>query len=231
MTPTSQTSTEPKRRKLIPEMEGYSARRYAKLRGSEPQLQTYRREAARLAESLAPGACILEVAPGPGYLAVELAKLDRFQVTGLDVSHTFVSLARDLAARAEVRIDFQLGDATAMPFQRAQFDFVICQAAFKNFDGPVAALNEMHRVLRHGGRAIVQDMSGQASAAAIAAEVADMNVGAVAGAMTRLILIGLRRRAYSPAQFEELAKRSTFGGATVDTQGIGFEAALTARTS
>lgn len=231
MTLSAQTLPERKRRKLIPEMEGFSARRYAKLRGTEPQLQTYRREAARLAESLAPGACILEVASGPGYLAVELAKLDRFRMTGLDVSHTFVSLARDLATRAGVSVDFELGDATAMPFPPAQFDLVICQAAFKNFDRPVAALNEMHRVLRPGGRAIVQDMSGEASAAEIAAEVDGMNVGPVAGTMTRLILIGLRRRAYSPAQFEGLAKRSGFGGATVDAQGIGFEATLRTRTS
>jgi ubiquinone/menaquinone biosynthesis C-methylase UbiE len=226
-----QAPQEPKRRKLIPEMEGYSARRYAKLRGTEPQLRACRLEASRLAETLNPGSRILEVAPGPGYLAIELAKVDRFRVTGLDVSRTFVSLAGDFAGRAGVTIDFQLGDAAAMPFPSAQFDLVVCQAAFKNFDRPVAALNEMHRVLRPGGRAIIQDMSGEATAAAIAAEVAGMNVGLVTRVTTRLILTGLRRRAYSPAQFEQLSKRSRFGDAVVGTQGIGFEATLTARAS
>ncbi len=133
--------------------------------------------------------------------------------------------------RAGVTIDFQLGDAAAMPFPPAQFDLVVCQAAFKNFDRPLAALNEMHRVLRPGGRAIIQDMSGEATAAAIAAEVAGMNVGPVTRITTRLILTGLRRRAYSPAQFEQLAKRSAFGDAVVGTQGIGFEATLTTRAS
>lgn len=208
-------------------MEGNSARRYAKLRGTETQLRTYRLEATQLTETLNPGASILEVAPGPGYLAVELAKLDRFKVTGLDVSQTFVSLARDLATRAGVTVDFRLGDATAMAFPPAEFDLVISQAAFKNFNRPVTALNEMHRVLRPGGRAIVHDMSGEATAATIAAEVAGMDIGRVARITTRLILTGLRRRAYTPAQFEELARRSTFGGTTVNTEGIGFEAVLT----
>jgi SAM-dependent methyltransferase len=103
-------TTEPRRRKLLPEMEGSSARRYAKLRGTDAQLQTSRREAARLAASLADGAAVLEVAHGPGYFAVELAKLGRFDITALDVSRTFVLLAAELAARTGVTVDFQLGD-------------------------------------------------------------------------------------------------------------------------
>lgn len=220
------TTTEPARRKLIPEMEGASARRYAKLRGTDTQLQQYRREAARLAATLPDGAAVLEVAPGPGYFAVELARLGRFDVTGLDISHTFVTLATELAGRSGVAVDFRQGDATAMPFRDGQFDLVICQAAFKNFSRPLTAINEMHRVLRPGGRAVIQDMSAEADTRAIKDEVADMKVGRVAGLTTRVILGRLRRRAYSPAQFERLAERSAFGSATVATGGIGLEVTL-----
>lgn len=207
-------------------MEGYSARRYARLRGTEAQLKTYQHQAARLSENLSDGASILEVAPGPGYLAIELAKLGRFHVTGLDISRTFVSLARDLAARCGLAVDFRLGDATAMPFPDAEFDLVVCQAAFKNFDRPLTALDEMHRVLRTGGRAIIQDMSADASADAITAEVARMKLGRMSAGTTRLILTGLRHRAYSPSQFEELARRSAFGGGTILPEGIGLEVTL-----
>ena len=56
------TIVEPSRRKLMPEMEGASARRYAKLRGTDAQLQVYRHQAAQIAESLPDGAAVLEVA-------------------------------------------------------------------------------------------------------------------------------------------------------------------------
>lgn len=220
------TTTEKARRKLIPEMEGASARRYAKLRGTDSQLEAYRRDAARIAATLDEGANVLEVAPGPGYFAVELAKLGRFEVTGLDVSRTFVALAQELAARTSVAVDFREGDATAMPFEAGRFDLVVCQAAFKNFSRPLTALNEMHRVLRPGGRAIIQDMSADARRSAIKAEVAGMKVGLIAGLTTRVILNRLRRRAYSPAEFDQLARRSDFGGATVATGGIGLEVTL-----
>jgi len=218
--------TEQSRRTLLPEMEGFSARRYAALRGTDAQLQICRREAARLAASLADGAAVLEVAPGPGYFAVELAKLGRFDVTGLDVSRTFVELAAGLAERTAVTVDFRLGDVAAMPFGDDQFDLVICQAAFKNFNQPLTALSEIHRVLRPDGRAIIQDMSADADGVAIRTEVAGMQVGRIAALMTRAILTGLRRRAYSPGQFEQLARRSEFGAGTVTTEGIGLEVTL-----
>lgn len=220
------TTTEQARRKFIPEMQGASARRYARLRGTAAQLQAYRRQAARVAATLADGADVLEVAPGPGYFAIELAKLGRFQITGLDVSATFVSLAQEQAVHAGVTVDFRQGDAAALPFDEGQFDLVICQAAFKNFSRPLTAINEMHRVLRPGGRAVIQDMSADADGAAIKAEVAGMKVGLLAGLTTRAILTGLRRRAYSVAQFEQLASRSEFGAATVSAEGIGLEVTL-----
>lgn len=223
----STTTSEPTRRKLIPEMEGFSARRYARLRGTDTQLQAHRQQAERIAQTLTDGAAVLEVAPGPGYLAVELAKLGAYHVTGLDVSATFVTLAQELAQRAGVAVDFRQGDVAAMPFDDGQFDLIICQAAFKNFSQPLTALDEMYRVLRHGGRAIIQDMSADAGGSAIKSEVAGMNVGGLTRLTTRVILTWLRRRAYSAPQFEELAQRSKFHGATVTAEGIGFEVTVT----
>src|SRR6266496_5709380 len=98
-----------------------------------------------------------------GYHAIEVAKLG-FTVTGLDISATMVEIATDGASRAGVRAEFRRGDASAMPFEDGSFDVVVCQAAFKNFRRPVTALNEMHRVLRPGGVAVVQDMNHDATA-------------------------------------------------------------------
>ena len=142
------------------------------------------------------------------------------------VSNTFVGLAQQLAERAGVAVDFRQGDVVAMPFDDGRFDLIICQAAFKNFTQPLTSINEMHRVLRPDGRAIIQDMRADADAAAIKAEVAAMKVGRLASLTTRVILTWLRRRAYSAPQFEQLAQRSEFAAATVTTDGIGLEVTL-----
>jgi len=169
---------------------------------------------------------VLEVAPGPGYLAIEVAKLGRFEVTGLDISRTMVEIARENATTAGVTVDFEHGDATAMPFADASFDLIVCQAAFKNFRRPVSALDEMHRVLRPGGLAVIQDMRKEATTAEIDREVRSQELGAVNGFITRRVLAGLRNRAYSTAQFDRLVGESRFSSCTVHAEGIGLEVRL-----
>src|SRR6267143_6962235 len=105
-----------------PEMEGLVARWYARIRGTQSQVEAYRKQAAQLTEGLPAGARVLEVAPGPGYLAVEMARPGRVQVTGLDISRTFVQIASENAREAGVSIDFHQGDAAVMPFEAESFD-------------------------------------------------------------------------------------------------------------
>jgi ubiquinone/menaquinone biosynthesis C-methylase UbiE len=214
------------RKHKVPEMEGFQARWYAKNRGTEAQLAQYRRQAAEVAAGLAAGAEILEVAPGPGFFAVELAKLG-FRVTGLDISHTMVEIALEESRKAGVEIDFRQGDVTQAPFAAESFDFLVCQAAFKNFRQPVTALNQMHRLLRPGGFAVIHDLNHEATGADIDRDVASMNLGTLSGFTVRQTLGWLRRRAFTAAQFEALAAESAFGGCSVTTNGIGLEVRLT----
>jgi ubiquinone/menaquinone biosynthesis C-methylase UbiE len=97
-------------------MEGMTARWYARQRGTPSQIAVFRQQAAQLTDATPNGAGVLEVAPGPGYLAIEIARLARFQVTGLDISRTMVEIARENAAAAGVVVEFHHGDATEMPF-------------------------------------------------------------------------------------------------------------------
>lgn len=210
----------------LPEMEGIVARWYAGLRGTQRQLEVYRKQASQLTDGLPNGAAVLEVAPGPGYLAVEMARLGRFRVTGLDISHTFVQIACENARRAALSIDFRQGDVAGMPFDAESFDLLVCQAAFKNFMHPVIALDEMHRVLRGGGEAVIQDMTKSASHADIESEVSTMDLGRLNTFMTKATLEMLRRRAYSPAQFERLAAESAFQTCEIRLDGIGMEVRL-----
>jgi ubiquinone/menaquinone biosynthesis C-methylase UbiE len=219
--------TEPRRWRFKgPEMEGPVARWYARVRGSNSQREAYRNQASQLTASLPAGASVLEVAPGPGYLAIEMARPGRNRVAGLDISHTFVKIASDNAREAGVAVDFRQGDVARMPFQDESFDLVVCQAAFKNFTLPQTALAEMHRVLRAGGTAVVQDMSRDASHDDIEVEVSGMGLGRLGTFTTKATLEMLRRRAYSPAQFERLAAASPFQTCEITKAGIGLEVRL-----
>ncbi|MBV9314462.1 MAG: class I SAM-dependent methyltransferase [Pseudonocardia sp.] len=216
-----------RRLKLVPEIEGPVARWYARIRSSKPQLRVYHAQAAELTEGLPDGAHILEVAPGPGFLAIELARLGRFTVTGLDIGRTFVEIASENARKAVVSVDFRHGDVARMPFAAESFDLIICQAAFKNFTRPADALAEMHRVLCAGGTAIIQDLRAEISQTDIAEAVAAMGLSKVNSMMTKLTLTWLRRRAYSRDRFKRLAAASPFRTYEIRPNGIGIEVKLT----
>src|SRR5580698_4295143 len=86
-------------------MEGILATWYAKNTGRS--LDDFTSTARQVALRLQPDARVLEVAPGPGYLAIALARLGAFRITGLDISRSFVRIATENAARAGVAVEFQ----------------------------------------------------------------------------------------------------------------------------
>ena len=116
-------------------MEGWVARWYTRTRRKD--MADFRREAKAIAKRLNRGSSVLEVAPGPGFFTIELAQLGDFRITGLDISQTLVKIADKNAFDAGVKVEFRLGNASAMPFEQDAFDFVYCAAAFKNFSEPV----------------------------------------------------------------------------------------------
>ncbi len=208
-------------------MEGPIASWYARNTGRD--LRRFQRCAALLQDRLAPGAAVLEVAPGPGYLAIQLARAGH-RVTAVDISHSFVRIASQNAARAGVAVDVRQGDAAHLPLPDASFDLVVCMAAFKNFTDPVGALDEFHRVLRPGGSASVFDLRKEAPMDAIAREVEEMRLSPWNAAFTRLTFrYLLLRNAYPRAELERMAARSRFGGGELREEGIGFELRLVRR--
>jgi ubiquinone/menaquinone biosynthesis C-methylase UbiE len=206
-------------------MEGMIARWYSSQ--TKRAMSDFELLAQRVAERLPERARVLEVAPGPGYFAVELARLDDFQVTGLDISRTFVEIARENARAAGVRVDFQRGSASDMPFAADSFDFLLCRAAFKNFTEPVRVLNEMYRVLKPGGKAWIIDLRRDASPQQIGQAVNAMHLGNVNGIITKLTFrFMLLKRAYSKPEFEGLLTQTPFQNGKIREDAIGFEAEL-----
>jgi ubiquinone/menaquinone biosynthesis C-methylase UbiE len=207
-------------------MEGAVARWYAAL--TQKSMDRYRQLAQRVAELVPPGSHVLEVAPGPGYSAIELTKLGDYRITGLDISKTFVEIARANAAKANAKIDFRHGNASEMPFPEASFDFLVCCAAFKNFTEPVRALKEMHRVLRPGGTALIVDLRKDASRESINQAVNAMNVGAWNALITKLTFQHmLLKRAYTRQGFESLISQTPFHQVQIREDFIALEILLT----
>jgi ubiquinone/menaquinone biosynthesis C-methylase UbiE len=217
------TASPPKPYKGIP-MEGPIAAWYA--RNTRHDTRRFRSVAQSVAERVPEGARVLEVAPGPGYLAIEIAKAGRL-VAALDISKSFVRMTRENAARAGVTVDVRQGSASAMPFPDQSFDFVVCMAAFKNFTDPVGALNEMHRVLAPGGEASIYDLRKDALLGEIDAEVGRMGLSKWNAVLTRWIFRHwLLKKAYTRRDLERMVSASRFQSGQIEPDGIGFELRL-----
>jgi len=210
-------------------MEGVVAKWYAAT--TRNAIGEFKALARRVAE-ISPGPEVLEVAPGPGYFAIELAKLGGFRVTGVDISKTFVQIARKNAAKAGVSVEFQNGNAAAVPFPADRFDFILCRAAFKNFAEPVRALSEMYRVLRPAGEALIIDLRRDASQTEINQAVDQMELSSLNRTMNKLIFrFMLLKRAYTKAEFRELVAQTPFQRAGIIKSSIALEVSLRKQSS
>jgi len=206
-------------------MEGGIATWYANL--SRKDLSEFERLARALAADLPENARLLEVAPGPGFLSVALAKLGPFKVTGLDISQSFVRMASDYAKREGVAAHFIHGSASDVPFEDGFFDLLVCRAAFKNFSEPLKAINEMHRVLKPGCRAVVIDLRKDTPWAEIVSYVDSMRVSRVNAWMMKMTFKHmLLKRAYTEEQIRSLAAASDFGSCQIDKSPVGMEIQL-----
>jgi len=203
-------------------MEGIIASWYAKTTFKD--LNRHKFMAKQLVEKIPANGSVLEIAPGPGYFCIELARLGNYQITGLDISKSFVEIARKNAAKANLEIDFREGNASAMPFENKTFDFTFCQAAFKNFSEPVKAITEMYRVLRPGGKAVIVDLRRDASREEIKREVEGMGLGSINEAMVKWTFKQmLLKSAYSIADMESMIAQTPFGKGRIDVSGVGFQ--------
>jgi ubiquinone/menaquinone biosynthesis C-methylase UbiE len=205
-------------------MEGGIARWYARNTGRS--MEPFKKEAQEIAHQLASGSAVLEVPPGPGFLAIELAKLGSYRIVGLDISQSFVRLATENAQKAGVEVMFREGNVSSMPFESNSFDFIYCRAAFKNFSELVQALHEMYRVLKPGGKAVIHDLRRDALPEAIKAAVKEMGQGWLNSLLTIWILRWLRRRAYSQEDFRQMVGQTPFTKSEITCNPMGLEVSL-----
>ena len=101
---------------------------------------------------------VLEVAVGTGRNFPHYPPAVR--LCGVDLSPEMLKLARARADAAGLEVELQEGDAQALPFPDASFDTAVCTLGLCGVPDERAAIAEMHRVLRPGGKLLLLDHIG-----------------------------------------------------------------------
>jgi ubiquinone/menaquinone biosynthesis C-methylase UbiE len=113
---------------------------------------------------------ILDIGTGPGWLLVKLHhESPRLRLTGLDVSPSMVVRARKNMAEAGLSevIEVREGNASHVPFSDNSFDTVVSTGSIHHWKNPTACLNEVYRVLKPGGFALMYDLVSDTPAAVL----------------------------------------------------------------
>jgi len=141
------------------------ARRFDEyMSGNRFRQQEYR-QLAREAVSLGvpPGGRVLDVGTGPGFVAIEVARLLRgtgCEVVGMDLSSAMLALAAEKAEKRGLNgmLTWRHGDAKAMPFDNGAFDLIVCNDSLHHWEDPLPAFDEIARVLKPDGNFVVHDL-------------------------------------------------------------------------
>ncbi|NMB35512.1 MAG: methyltransferase domain-containing protein [Firmicutes bacterium] len=102
-----------------------------------------------------PGSNILDVGTGTGVLIPFLQRVlgGTGSIVALDLAEEMLQRAREKHGEKQIR--YVTGDIAAAPFRENFFDEVICNSCFPHFQNKGAAVQEMFRILKPGGRAVV----------------------------------------------------------------------------
>jgi len=104
------------------------------------------------------GEQVLDIGSGPGLLAYDIAASvgREGRVCGIDISDDMLTMSRKRCV-SQPWTDFQTADATKLPYPDDSFDAAVSTQVYEYVANVPAALAELHRVVRAGGRAVVMD--------------------------------------------------------------------------
>jgi len=105
---------------------------------------------------------ILDCGTGSGDLAIEIAKRNpNADIIGLDFVLKMLELAKKKTCKAglESQIRYITGDATCLPYADDFFNAVTIAFGLRNIPDRLAAISEMGRVIRPGGKILVLEMT------------------------------------------------------------------------
>lgn len=124
-----------------------------------PDVVAQRREVRRIL-ALRPGEQVVDIGAGPGFLAVEMAAAvgPHGRVHAVDPSESMLALARTRHGQpGSAPVEVSPGSAEALPLSDASVDVAVATQVFEYVPDLPAALAEVRRVLRPGGRVLLLD--------------------------------------------------------------------------
>lgn len=189
----------------------------------EHRMGEIKEQAKEVAKNIKDGDSVLEIASGSGYLSIELSKIGKYKITGMELSKDLTEIATRNAKEAGVEINFQQGNVSKMPFQSNMFNFIVCVLAFKNFKEPLKALEEMYRVLKPGGTALIMDLNRRASMKATKKVAENMGLKGITAYIAGAIQ---RSAAYSKDEFNTCISQTEFKDYEIRDSGMGFSVYL-----
>jgi demethylmenaquinone methyltransferase/2-methoxy-6-polyprenyl-1,4-benzoquinol methylase len=104
---------------------------------------------------------ILDIATGTGDFAIEAMKLNPDRVIGVDISEGMLKLGVEKIKKLNLtdKIELKLGDSENLPFENNTFDAVTVGFGVRNFETLEKGIQEIYRVINHGGTFAVLEFS------------------------------------------------------------------------
>lgn len=162
---------------------------------------------------------VLDIGTGPGWLLLELGRLlPDLEPVGVDISPAMITVARQNMQREGCgkAIELHVAGAEALPFPADSFQAVVSTGSLHHWRDPCTALNEVHRVLKTGGHALIYDLvRGLPPAVAGAART---EFGSLR--LHMLWLHSFEEPFYSPRDMLELAPATLFREAEIQFVGV-----------
>ena len=126
--------------------------------------EMFRRHYTLVADHVAnycPAGRLLDIGTGPGWLLLALGRLlPELELVGVDISPAMIATAQQNLKRegGGMKIELKVAGAEALPFPANAFHAVVSTGSLHHWKNPITALNEVHRVLKMGGYALIYDL-------------------------------------------------------------------------